>query len=351
MGIFDSILGGIADVGDWIGNNAGNILNAANAVAKAAGGAVLDKQAMEANGDDIMPQLYQNLGSAAGQLETFIQTAVPPPNPGNLEASIGGPFDLTGLWKNPSIVGTGDAPAEVVSDLRNFLTLNKLPLTISSGEETLDVANQIGQQMFAMATVKTSKDGTPTFPFTAIKVGDPNDIRITGGHCYYSIPVSNDSADAAWQAHLRLYSLSGSAFKEARAARKRSLAVKSRRLVITPGTFVNTTTVQAEWNAMTWTENADAIMSTAVNAMSAMTDGNGNPIYQLQTPPISTTGPVYRYMWVTSLSVGAHEALATFSTQIINTIKAGGAPASAASLPAGPQVKITYMNSGNPPSN
>ena len=62
MGIFDSILGGIADVGDWIGNNAGNILNAANAVVKATGGAGLDKQAMEANGDDIMPQLYQNLG-------------------------------------------------------------------------------------------------------------------------------------------------------------------------------------------------------------------------------------------------------------------------------------------------
>jgi len=359
MGFFDSLLDGIGSVGGWLGNNAGNLLNAANAIAQAAGTFGLDEEAL---GEDsnIYPKMFSDMNIAQSNLYTFVQTVAKPPTswkrpksaPRSLsafQAGLGGPFDMTGLWMNPGTVAAGMAPANVNSDIRKFLATNNLPLVLNDSlGNPMDVAQEIAQQMFA--TSQTTGPVTSTsFPNVLVHIDTP-DYQIQGAHCYYSVPLGTDeSTNGAWHAYLRLYKNSTTAFEQQRAVRAKQLTLKTKPMTFPPGSFVNTTIVTATWSGLTWSnDEIRTIMSNAANAMAAITSG-GVQVYQLQGPWMASAGTTYNYTWVTALTLGSHDVLTTFTNEV-NTAMNNATPSSAQQVPTGPSIEITYMQSGVMPS-
>jgi len=361
MGFFDSILDGISSVGGWLGDNAGNLLNVANAIAKVAGTAALDEESLD-DDSNIYPRIFADLPLAQTNMYNYIATIAPiPKNWTKTETAhafrspydpgLGGPYDMTGLWMNPGEDPSGMAPASVLSDIRKFLAANKIPLVLSGGNsengETIDVAQQLAAQMFTATSGQSPADGT-TFPSVPISIDTPQ-YQISGAHCYYSIPLgTNGSPNGAWHAYLRLYKNSTTSFEQERVARARGLRLKSNGLTFPPNTWVNTTIVSATWPGLTWqNDEVSTIMSNAANAMAAITSG-GEPVYQLQGSWMGAVGTVYKYTWVTDLTVGSHSVLSAFTGAIGDALPT---VSSTELAPSGPAIEMVFQQSGVvPPS-
>jgi len=355
MGFYDSLLDGTRSIGGWLGENVGNLQDAANAIASAAG----DENSLP-DDNNIYPKMFLDLNGAESNLYFYVQTvALPPTSSKTAETSHTsssafqpapeGPFDMTGLWTNPGFVASGMmAPSNVNSDLRKFLTINNLPLVLTDHNgKPMDVAQEIGKQMFAAPKDQNPADGI-SFPTMIVKIDVP-EYQIQGAHCYYSIPLGiDDSPDGAWHVYLRLYTMSTPTFEQQRAAKAKEFRLKSNGLTFPPGSFVNTTVVSATWTGLTWlNDDITAIMSNAANAMASITSG-GEAVYQLQGPWMAAAGDLFIYTWVTALTVGSHDVLTTFTNEVntaIQNVTGGGQP-----VPIGPAFEITFRQSSVVPT-
>lgn len=307
MGFWDSILSTAEDVTGWVSNNAGSILNAANAIAKVAGAASF-AETVDDDGTTFVNTLCAHTDSATAKVVNYTATTYPAPTPAPGD-TISGPYDLTGVWPNIAALANGQASAAVASDVNKFLNKKLLPTSIGKGASEADIGKALAAQMI---TPPATNDPTSTFfspPTLTVDALNDHGIKITGCHGYYNIPLS--TGDTAWHANTRLYVETKSDFAEKWAARKKNW-VLNRRQPLQDGQPFNETTVKAVWTSSVGSTD---VMAAAVNKM---------PSTYVLEPPASVDGINFTYQFQTTTDIGQGGVLAEFNTQISAALIAAG---------------------------
>lgn len=306
MAFWDSILHTVEDATGWLANNAGSILNAANAIATVAGAATFE-ETVDDDGTNFVHTLCANTESAAAKVVAYTETKYPAPTPTAPGNIVSGPYDLTGLWPNTVALANGEASPAVVSDVNKFLNKKLLPTCIGTGAAETDIGQALAGQMI---TPPTSNDSTFASPPTLeVDAMADHGIKITGCHGYYTVPLG--SGDTAWHANTRLYVETNGSFHEKWAKRKKSWAL-NRQLRLQDGQPYNATTVKAVWTSSV---GATDIMTAAIKNMPG--------VYVLESPS-SVDGINFTYQFQTTTDIGQGGVLTEFNTQISSALKAAG---------------------------
>jgi hypothetical protein len=321
MTFWDSILHTAEDVTGFIGNHAGSILNAANAIATVAGAAKFE-ETVDDDGTNFVNTICENTDSAAKKVVAYTAKTYPEPVPatGNI---VSGPYDLTGLWPNIVAQQNGEAPSAVAADVNKFLNKNLLPTSLGTGTAETDIGKSLANQMI---TLPDSSD--PTFsslgPLVVDAMADYG-IKITGLHGYYPVPLG--TGDTAWHANTRLYvETHEPTFHKKWAERKKSWAL-TRRPRLDDGQPYNQTTVKAVWAS---TKGSSDVMKAAVANM---------PSNYVLVPPSVSDGLTFTYQFQTTTDIGSGGVLTEFNTQITAALTAAGF-----SLTSMPQTWVTQQS-------
>lgn len=306
MKFWDSILHTVEDSTGWLANNAGSILNAANAIATVAGAAKFE-ETVDDDGTNFVHTLCDQTESAANKVVAYTAASYPPPTPAPGD-TISGPYDLTGVWPNIAALANGEASAAVISDVNKFLNKNLLPTFIGTGVDEADIGQSLARQMI---TPPSGSD--PTFLNPVPLVFDAlasHGIKITGFHGYYTIPLG--TGDTAWHANTRLYVETNSRFDKKWAERKKSWAL-NRRPPLQDDQPYSATTVKAVWTSSV---GATDVMTAAVNKMTSTS------VYVLESSSVDGVNFVYQFR--TTIGIGPNAVLTEFNTQISSALKAAG---------------------------
>lgn len=312
MGFWDSIVSGVEDAASWVGHNSDSILNVATTVAKAAGFLELNAAPFDED-DNAFIGIVTNMNKAATKLHEIATDMAPRPVSVTGD-TVEGPFDLTGVWPEPAVVEEGEAPAAICSDVAKFLALNDLPTALSSGRNTVDIAQTLAAQLVApaakMAKAADPFIGPPALSFDASKHG----IKITGQHVYYKVPLGDQGGTNAWHSHTLLWVQKTPGFQKKWADEKKKMCVKAADSV-DPGTPYNIATVKA-----TWQDNAGVpqIMAKAVQAALE----SSNPKLTKEPGHLGCAW-VYTYQFKTATGVGPAAVLQVFSNAINNNLPSG----------------------------
>ncbi|OTA97648.1 hypothetical protein M434DRAFT_26681 [Hypoxylon sp. CO27-5] len=330
MGFWDSLIHGATEVGKWVGGHAGDILKAAETVAKVVTFGIergLVQPAKKIHFDDdenILPKFFGDLGLAADVLAKYADQHYPASPTRTLNT-----INLEAFWPSPPTLEAPEVPPEISGDVNKLLVLNSIPAVVSN----LDLGQVIAQQMFAQVTNKITTDDDDNVLHSDIDVRVGDRFRITGGLCYYKIPLGNPGGDNAWHSYLRLHNeTSPETMREILLTEKRKLAIEKVQVHVSTSEPYNTTIITATWNGARGTSEY------TTKAIQWLHDQYQGTIEYVPKPLIDGTNYTYRFR--SGTDVGPGQILAAFSTALHKVVPK---PTDDHPLPSLPTLQIDHV--------
>jgi hypothetical protein len=316
MGVWDSIVGHASNIASWLGNNSGNIVSVISALAPFVAVASAEEAEEASQSTTLLQELYHRLGLAGKALEKYIRSHIDPPTKSvaydGPTVHTSGPFDLVGMWINPVTVDNGNAPLDATADIATFLDLHKLPLSVTYKDQELNLAQSIGQKLFAEPDPSAADPELPIVspPAFDLDLLKETGIRITGRHAYYTLPIGNGGSSDTWHGHVRLYAQKTPEFVQKEAERAAALEATLKVTVDPPASIYNSTTLTA-----TWYESTLGIRNIMEKAVKAMAPGTPGATFTLADPGHGV-GNSFTYTFWTKPEVGPAAVASALSSNV-----------------------------------
>ncbi|KAB8265969.1 hypothetical protein BDV32DRAFT_114884 [Aspergillus pseudonomiae] len=326
MSFWDDFLQGVEQGAGFVINNAGNILDTV--------GAFLPFLLEENQSPDIIEDqnalltAVRGLRGANKKMEVKADELEKHLDPRPSGWTQDGPFDLDGIWPQPSLNDSGIISPDIAGDINKYICTLDLPTVIGGA----DVGQSLGNQMFSPAGLG-DLDSDP-INYSDIGKVKSDDLIIQGYQVYLPIPM-NSSSNNVWNSKCRLYVQQSPDFPALWAEKKKSRAPKAARDIDDSKPY-NTATVSAKWTGST--DEVHDIMKQAINTVQ---ETGADKITLIK--PSTETGNIFTYNFRTDVTVGPAAVKRAFANAIHESIPKTG------DIPQMPRVTLDHSATIVPP--